>query len=179
MPDYQKSIIYKIVCNVTGKCYIGSTTQGLAKRISSHRCKYKNYLNKATDYISSFDIFENEDYDYCLIEKYPCDEKTEVHARERFYIEGMECVNKVIPGRCHQEYYETHKDAIKQYMNNYRETNKEKLKQNMFKYHNANREKHKQQMSEYRKANKDSINTKACVKHNCECGGKYTNQFVI
>ena len=31
-------IIYKIVCNETDECYVGSTIQGLAKRMAVHKC---------------------------------------------------------------------------------------------------------------------------------------------
>ena len=35
--DLTKGIIYKITCNLTGKCYYGSTIQTLAKRASVHK----------------------------------------------------------------------------------------------------------------------------------------------
>ena len=36
MPDYKKGQIYRIVCNITGKIYVGSTTQSLSCRLAAH-----------------------------------------------------------------------------------------------------------------------------------------------
>jgi len=127
MPDYQNSIIYKIVCNETGKVYIGSTTQNLAKRIGGHRSNYNHYLNGFGKYVTSFAILENENYSYVLVEKYSCDDKLELYARERFYIENMDCVNKNIPGRSRNEYYKAHEGKIKEKNAEYYKANKEKL----------------------------------------------------
>ena len=45
MVDYGNGKVYKIVCNNTGKVYIGSTTQPLSKRLVAHRLDYKKYIN--------------------------------------------------------------------------------------------------------------------------------------
>jgi len=99
MPDYQKSIIYKLVCNVSGKCYIGSTTHGIKKRVSGHEAHYKHYLKGDYHYVTSFDILKNGNYNCCLIEKYPCDNKIDLHIRERSHIVAHKhkCVNKLMP----------------------------------------------------------------------------------
>jgi len=41
MVNYNNSKIYKIVCNVTGKQYISSTSVGLKKRLTGKRVDYK------------------------------------------------------------------------------------------------------------------------------------------
>jgi hypothetical protein len=38
----------------------------------------------------------------------------ELNARERWWIENNECVNKYIPTRTDKEYYEAHKEKIKE-----------------------------------------------------------------
>ena len=96
MPDYQLGKIYKIECNVTGKVYIGSTCEPiLARRLASHVGHYRCYL-KGTFYnfISSFKIFENGNYCIVLLEKYPCDTKDELLARERHWCNELECINQ-------------------------------------------------------------------------------------
>jgi hypothetical protein len=65
--------------------------------------------------MTSFKILEKNNYDYSLVESYPCKSKDELHARERFYIENNECVNKYVPTRSHKEYYTSHKDEKKTY----------------------------------------------------------------
>ena len=63
MPDYSKSKIYKIICNITGLVYIGSTCQTLTQRLQDHLRCYRRVLNKKCHYVSSFKIIENGNYD--------------------------------------------------------------------------------------------------------------------
>ena len=96
MVNYKLGKIYAIECNVTGQKYIGSTCEPtLAKRLTKHVGSYKCYL-KGTfyNYISSFKIFENGDYCIVLLEKYPCDTKDELLARERYWCNELECINQ-------------------------------------------------------------------------------------
>jgi len=120
---YENAKIYRIVCNATGLQYIGSTCKLLCRRLGQHRVDYKRYLNGKYHHITSFKILENNNYDIILIENYPSKSKDELHARERFYIESMDCVNKCIPNRTRKEYREDNKEIIQQY----RQDNREKL----------------------------------------------------
>lgn len=93
MPNYENSKIYKIVSNGDSKCYIGSTTlKTLAKRLAVHKCQFKKGIK-----ITSGRIIATGDYNIVLIEKYPCNSKDELHARERYWIDHIECVNKGKP----------------------------------------------------------------------------------
>ena len=95
MIDYQQGKIYKIECNVTGKVYIGSTCEPiLARRLVGHITSYKRYLNGKSNYISSFDVLQNGNYDIVLIESYPCNSKDELHARERYHTNNIDCINQ-------------------------------------------------------------------------------------
>ena len=59
MLDYQKAKIYRIVCNITGLNYYGSTCKPtLARRLAGHVGNYKTYLNGKTNYITSFKVLE-------------------------------------------------------------------------------------------------------------------------
>lgn len=107
MPDYQKGKIYKILCNITGLTYYGSTTQALSVRMGGHRIKFN---------CSSKHIILGGDYDYSLVEDCPCENKEQLHRRERYYIENNECVNAQIPGR-----------TDKEYQKEYRKKNRDKL----------------------------------------------------
>ena len=120
MPDYQQGKIYKIECNVTGKVYIGSTCEPiLARRLAQHVGNYKCYLNGKSNYVSSFDILQNEDYDIVLIESYPCNSKDELHARERYYTNNIDCINKIKDQGIYNEL------GRKGYDKQYREKNKD------------------------------------------------------
>ena len=92
--------IYKITCKTTGLCYIGSTIEKtLEIRLSKHLYDYKRHKWGIYPYVTSFKILENNNYDICLIENYPCKSVIELRERERFYIEKLSCVNKRVPNR--------------------------------------------------------------------------------
>jgi hypothetical protein len=120
--------IYKLTCNETGLCYYGHTKKTLDDRLRGHKNNYTAFINGKTNFISSYDIIENNDYKIELIEE--CDdEKTD--EREGFYIRNFECVNKNIPDRDSKEYwkewYENNKDLKKQMDKEYYEKNKDTI----------------------------------------------------
>jgi hypothetical protein len=110
MPDYTKGKIYKIVCNITGEIYIGSTIQPLSRRLSGHVIK-KNTDKK----YKSKDIILRGDYQIVLIENYSCNSREELEKKEREHIENNICVNRYIPTRTTKEYYEENKEKIDNY----------------------------------------------------------------
>ena len=127
---YKNAKIYKIVDNTNGNIYIGSTCKTLCWRIAQYRASYKCFLNGKFSYITSFKILENGDYDIILIEEVKdCENKEQLKARERFYIESLECVNKVIVGRSKKEYKEDNKDQIKTYQKLYWKQNEAEIKE--------------------------------------------------
>jgi hypothetical protein len=165
MIDYQLGKIYKIECNVTGKVYIGSTCEPiLARRLAGHVGNYKSYLNGKSNYISSFDVLQNGNYDIVLIESYPCNSKDELHARERYYTNNIDCVNQRKGQGMYNELGE------KEYQKQYHEKNIEKSKA----YYNDNKNKIIERSKEYYKQNKDIIHAKQNEKHICICGNCYT-----
>ena len=147
MPNYSKAKIYKIVCNITGETYYGSTTQPLSVRIGGHR----KHAKKEEYKITSKPIILRGNYDIVLCEECPCENKEQLHARERKWIEENECVNKVIPGRTPAEW----REANNEYQKNYQEANQEQLKQKCKEYREANQEQIKQYQKQYREANKE------------------------
>ncbi len=106
MVNYGNGKIYKLISNNSDKIYIGSTCQSLAKRKAKHKEDSIRYNNGKYHYVSSFELFNLGDVDVILLENYPCKNKEELHARERFYIEENldTCVNVKVPNRTKQEY---------------------------------------------------------------------------
>ena len=103
---YEKGKIYKIVSNETEKIYIGSTIEKyLSNRKGKHIDKYKSYLNKKYNYVSSFELVIYPDCKIYLIESYPCNNINELLSRERYWIEQNKdiCVNIYIPSRTREE----------------------------------------------------------------------------
>jgi hypothetical protein len=150
MVNYQNGKIYKIESNLGDKIYIGSTTKNyLSQRIDSHRSQYKQWKSNKRGLTTSFLLFEEYGLENCkiiLLEAFPCSSKDELIARESHYIKTIDCVNKVIPDRTKQEYYETNKDNFKEYY----QINKDNIKKRTDK-------------------NKEKLFEKII----CECGGHF------
>ena len=199
MRNYNQGKIYKIVCNITGLTYYGSTCEPiLSRRLAKHRSNYKDYLNKASHshYTTSYKVLENGNCDIILMENYPCNSNDELLSRERYYIENYECVNKIIPSRSHEEYKELNREWYQNYMKTYnkkyREENSEKiLKQRREHYYEnqetilqknkeryiKNKETILQKHKEWYEKNKDQIKLKEKERYeinkekiNCICG---------
>ena len=132
MPDYENSKIYKIYDNTNGNIYIGSTTEKyLSKRLQHHLSKYNYWIKNDRDkklFMSSYEIFNNNNYHIELIENINCKDIYELKNRERYYIENCECINRYIPNRNMKEYREDNKSEILEKKKIYRENNKSKIK---------------------------------------------------
>lgn len=129
MVNYQLGKIYKIVDLDSNKCYVGSTCEPtLARRLAKHVGDYKQYLKGKGKYISSYIVLAQDDYDIVLLENYPCNNKDELHSRERHYSQLIPCVNKnknqglinemgqkEYKKQHSQKYYAINKEAIKQH----------------------------------------------------------------
>ena len=175
MKDYLKGKIYKIVCNLTNLTYIGSTCEPtLARRLASHVGDYMKWLNGKHRFITSFKIIEGGNYNIILVEECPCESSDQLHARERHYIETVECVNKVIPTRSMKEWKEINKEKIKECEKIYREANKDHIKVRKKQYNEDNKEHIKEYKKEYRETNKEIIRQHRSEKLICLCGSTYS-----
>jgi hypothetical protein len=169
MTNYQLGKIYKIVCNTTGLTYYGSTCEPtLARRLANHRTYFKNWILTKKQYITSFKVLENDNYEIVLVELKPSDNKMELRMRERFHIENNQCVNKMIPIRDASELFELKKQ--------YRDNNSDSIKLKKAAYHLEHREEilkresaycktdeSKEKRAIYRAKNIDSINEKRAI----------------
>ena len=146
---YSKGQIYKVCDKSYTKCYIGSTTVSLSRRMVQHRSDYKRYNEgHCKSYLTVFNLFDEFGVENCKIEwieDYPCNSKKELEAREGHHQQSTDCINKVVAGRTKQEwrdvnreeqlikqkeYRETHKEEIATYKEEWAERNKEKYKSN-------------------------------------------------
>lgn len=149
MKDYSKGKIYRLVCNVTGLQYIGHTIQPLSVRKAGHVKDYKVWKSNKRGYVTSFKVMENDNFDICLIEDYPCENVEQLKARERYWLEQTEeTVNKNIPSRTTAEYYRDNPDFYRQYRQEYYKANK----------------------AYFQERNKHNYNLHKDDKMSCECG---------
>ena len=159
---YQKGQIYKIVDVGFNKCYIGSTCESLSQRMVRHRVCYKSFLKGTSGRMRSFDLFDEYGIENCKIvwiEDYPCESRKQLEAREGYYIENTDCVNRCQLGRTRAEYSKL-----------YREKYPEQVKEAKKKCHFNNPDKQKKRSSKYYQKHKEHIEQKASEPVKCECG---------
>ena len=162
MNKYEKGQIYKVVSPDFRKCYIGSTTEGIKKRLIRHQKASYNYKlkNGKKKDCSCFRLFDEYGFDNCKIywiEDYPCNSKKELEAREGYYIRNSECVNKVIAGRekneREKEYRAKNKERLDEYYNEWKNNNQEHLKQYRATHYQENKDHYRQKGKEWRENN--------------------------
>ena len=171
MPYYSKSIIYCIYSTLQNAnendVYYGSTVN-IKSRWSGHKTAYKDYLNnngkKNSTSINIFDKYGIENCTYKIIEKYPCNTKTELLEKEKYYITNNECVNKQTPNKTNEEkiqarqqYREENKDIINKRYNKMYENNKDKIKEQKKEYRKNNDDKVKESNKKYYENNKENV----------------------
>merc|ERR1712074_213099 len=93
MSNYENGTIYKIVCKdpkITD-CYVGSTTSHL-KRKSKHKYDCNNEKSENYNFPVYRFIRDNggwENWEFVLLEDYPCKTKKQLNIRERFWFEKL------------------------------------------------------------------------------------------
>lgn len=145
MVNYGNGKIYKIIDENSNIMYIGSTTQSLCRRYSTHEKKAINHK-------------------IILIENYSCNNREELCMREQQIIEQNNNLLNIRKAYSSEE--ENKKQRIEWYNNN-----KERVKETQKKYKQNNIEKINQYQQEYQKKykeqNKTELYKKASEKINC------------
>ena len=156
MPDYNLAKIYRIVCNITGQQYIGSTCEPtLSRRLSGHIRDFRRFTNGKFRFVSSFTVLENGNYEIVLVEVCPCANKDQLHARERYWIETTECVNRQIPNRTQKEWRGDNPEYFRQYA----QANKKQIAMQKRQYYLDNKERITEHQRQYRQAKKQEPNS--------------------
>jgi hypothetical protein len=113
-------IIYKIICNETNECYVGSTQQSLNQRMSVHKCLAKNSC-------SSKQIIERNNYKAEIIEAVNYgDDKKILRQKEREWSDKLDCVNKIRPYASQREKQDSKNINTKKWRENPENKEKEK-----------------------------------------------------
>lgn len=139
MPDYSKGKVYKIVSDACDEVYVGSTVQRLAERFRGHHTNYALYLDGKSNYVTSFKILEHGHCHIILLEDVPCERKEQLYARERYWIEKVDCINKQLPGRTYKEWYQANREAISEQKKVHYQENRETVMDRVKVYYQENR----------------------------------------
>jgi hypothetical protein len=85
MVNYKNAKVYEIVSKKTKKKYIGTTTQTLEKRLSTHLRHLREYKLGNYNYVSANEILKHGDAKIKLIQKVPVKNVQELHKKEGKY----------------------------------------------------------------------------------------------
>ena len=164
MVNYNYGKIYKIepiTGGESGDVYVGSTAKKLlSQRMSSHRSGYKRWKAGAKYNLSSFILFEKYGVENCqivLLELVNVNIKDELIAREKHYIQTMECVNRNVAGRTKLEYYRETREVSSIKKAEYYQKNKEIIGKKKAVYRQGNKESISIKGSEFYQNNKEVI----------------------
>ena len=174
MPDYQKCMMYKLICNEDPTfLYIGHTTNW--NRRKAHH-KHSSLNNSRKVYQQIRELGGWGDIKMVWIENFPCNNNHEGEAREQYWMDNMKSTMNS------RRAFRTTDDLIKdriinkekkaEYDKEYCAENKEKKAEYDKEYCAENKEKKAELARKYYEKNKEEIN----MKFECECGGKYTRR---
>ncbi len=154
-----KGKVYRIIGDdkATGKTlvYIGSTTQELHERLSSHKTHLTAHKNNKHGDVGSFRIISQDWYEICLEEEIEFDNYTQLLEAERKAYEKYSAdsenyivTNINVPARSAAEYFSSPigRASLKRYHQS--EKGKQALKRANKKYYEAHKDEKKQQMKE-------------------------------
>ena len=161
--DYSKTCIYKLVHKDdinNENIYIGSTTN-FRFRKAQHKSCCNCETDKGYNYLKYQYIRANGGWDMWQmieIEKYPCNDKREAEARERYWIEYYKSkLNQKIPTRNIKEWRDVNRDMLSEQRKEYRQKNRDRFLERDKQYRQQNREKLLEQSKQYHQDNRDTI----------------------
>ena len=159
--DYSKAKVYCIRNYNDDDVYVGSTCQPLSKRMADHRMS----INSKRDgnmllYSKLREHGANNSY-IELLEKYPCNNKEQLRAKEGEYIRSLSTLNKRIEGRTIEEWRGDNEEYLKEHLKNYYINNKPIIQQYKLEYANINKTKIQEYKRQYAVKNKEMIKEKS------------------
>jgi len=168
--DYSKTIIYKLVKNDdynNENIYVGSTTNFVKRKCGHKRSccneNKKEYNRKVYQIIRENGGWEN--WKMIEIEKYPCADNNEAHAREEYWRGEFNArLNTIRAFRTEEQkieykkqHYTENADKIKEQVKQYQTENADKIKEYKKKYHTENTDKIKEYQKQHYTENADKI----------------------
>jgi hypothetical protein len=147
---------YKITSTNTDKVYVGSTKHDINERLKQHEANYRKFKDGKYHNVTSFEILECKDYKIELIENKFCESKEQRNTVEcNYIINTPNTVNRNLPGRTREQYYQDNKEELLNHQRQYYQDNKQELNERHRQYYNDNKEQIDEYQRQYRQENKD------------------------
>ena len=119
--------------------------------------KFKWWKDGKHHYVTAFKVIELGNTEIVLVKKCPCNDKEELSKIEGEFIRSNPCVNKVVAGRTHKEYYIDNRDKLIEKSKAYYNANKDKVMKHTKEYYENNKDKINMKKKQYYEKNKDSV----------------------
>ncbi len=105
--------IYKL-STADGKCFIGMTTIPISFRIANYQSEFRKYKEGLPcKQNAAFELMEYGELQLEILEDIDADDIKEVRRRQGWWVRNTpNCINKTIPGRTDEEYYQDNKKAL-------------------------------------------------------------------
>jgi len=158
MPDYSKSVIYKIQHNEDETlCYIGSTCN-----FRNRKYHHKNTYHNENDTNYNLKVYQMirdnggwDSFKCVIVEEYPCETRQQLNIKEEEYRERMKAnmnTRKAFSDNkeYQKKYYDDNIDKKKEYKKKYYDEKKDKYKE----YYDNNKDKINKQTTQYYHENK-------------------------
>ena len=168
--DYANGKIYQIRNTEDDEVYVGSTCTTLTKRFSNHKSD-SNRMKKTNCHVyKHMNALGVEKFYIELIEDFPCENKTQLTAREGVFIRDRGTLNMLIAGRTPKEYYQNNKVIIaKKSKVKY----DEQIKDAEYRDHRNNLQTARRELNPEKQREINAMYGRH-DKCECECGGKFT-----
>ena len=190
MPDYSKSLIYKIVCKDTSvrEIYVGHTTN-YRIRYNCHKSwgnnvKSSKYNLKVYKYIREHGGWDN--WEMVELYKYPCNSKKEIIAEERRAYDRFNAkLNTFKPNRSKEEYFiDTRDIRVQKWHDNKieilaKQAEKKRCECGIFYTHNHKKRHTDTQLHKKRMADLAEGKVLDANKLECECGVKCSDKYKL
>ena len=140
--------------------------------MANHIASYKRWKDGKCNFTTSGTLFEKYGVENChivLLECVNANNKDELFARERYWIQSLRCVNKNISGRNKKEWLEANRDIIRIKQKTYYQEHSEAIRIRHKQYYldNNNRDKIRAMSTAYQLKNREYISKR---RFQCECG---------
>jgi len=170
MVNYQLGKIYKITSAQTTDVYVGSTcVRYLSRRLAEHRSDRSQYQKGKKGYMASYELVKYPDAVIQLIESFPCQNRDELHWRERHYIENTpNTINRATPIISAEEKTERERQKYIRNADQMKATYKDRYDNDpVYKAEKI------ATVNQYRINNKAAIKARRTRRCICECGASY------
>jgi len=89
--------VYRISSPDTDQIYVGSTCKELKRRLLRHKLDMRRWQRGTHHYVSSYEILKYDNAEIDIVEEDEFLDKHHMLEREKYWIQKLNCVNKLIP----------------------------------------------------------------------------------